>query len=237
MTLHLHGIVRAARPLPDGSPFRLVEVEDVAVVVSDRVEDRALTEQEATAHLAGLCALLPGGPVLPLRIGTTAVDEAAARAAVLALVVPVLRGRLDRLDGMAELHVRLVFEEDVVVRGVYHEGGFTGGGPDLATTIARGELIARRIEAWCAKRADGLLTPVSALAGAVVSLATREATVQLRAFLVPLDQAGAVRAAVARLGAEGVVATCAGPLPAFHFLDPAPHRGQPENPPSSRWGW
>ena len=236
MTLHLHGIVRATHLLPDGSPFRLVEVEDVAVVVSDRVADRALTEEEATAHLAGLCAVLPGGPVLPLRIGTTAADEVAARAAVLALVVPVLRSRLARLDGVAEMHARLVFDEDVAVRGVYDEGGFTGGGPDLAATIARGELIARRIEAWCAKRADGLLTPVSAVARAVVPLETREATIQLRAFLVPLDLAGAVRSAVAGLSEMGVVATCAGPLPAFHFLDLAPQR-EYESPPSSRWGW
>ena len=77
MSLFLHGVVRAGHRLPEGSPFRLVGLDEHAVVVSDRRDDHGLTEQEATAHLAGLCALLPGGPVLPLRIGTTAVDEVA----------------------------------------------------------------------------------------------------------------------------------------------------------------
>jgi hypothetical protein len=217
VSLHLHGIVRANHQLPTDTPFRLVELEDLAVVASDRREDRALTEQEAIAHLAALSALLPAGPVLPLRIGTTAVDEAAARAAALAFVVPVLRHHLDQLDGMAEMHVRLVFEEDTALRAVYDEGTFRGGGADLATTIARGELIAREIVAWRRKQADEMLAPVSAMARSVALLEAGEHTEDLRAFLVPLGQVEAVRAVVAAFG--GVTATCAGPLPAFHFLD------------------
>jgi hypothetical protein len=228
VSLHLHGVVRTGHRLPDGSSFRLVELEDVAVVVSERTESRALTEQEATAHLAGLCAMVPYGPVLPLRIGTTAVDEAATRAAVRALGVGVLRGHLDRLDGVAEMHVRLAFEEDVVVHAVFDEGAFTSGGADLATTITQGELVVRRIVAWCGKRADGLLAQVAATAKATAPLDAREPTEVLRAFLVPLDQVGVVRAVVAAL--DGVTATCTGPLPAFHFLDLAPAT-------SSRWGW
>lgn len=232
MSLHLHGIVRANHRLPDDSPFRLVEVEDLAVVVSDRWEDRALTEQEATAHLAGLCALLPGGPVLPLRIGTTAVDETAARTAVLALAVPVLREHLNRLEGVAEMHVRLAFEEDAALRAVYDEGAFGGGNADMATIIAQGEQIARKIVAWRRDRADALLAPVSAAARSVALLDAAEHTEEHRAFLVPLDQVEVVRAAVAAI--SGVMATCTGPLPAFHFLDLTP---QPAGQPASRWGW
>ncbi|MDT7782918.1 MAG: hypothetical protein QOF58_1337 [Pseudonocardiales bacterium] len=225
MSLFVHGVVRASHRLPDDSRFRSVALEDLAVVVSDRVESRALTDQEATAHLAGLCALLPGGPVLPLRIGTTAVDEAAARAAVLAFSVPVLRRHLDELDGLAELHVRLVFDEDTALNAVYQEGAYLGA--DLAFTIARGERIARDVVVWRRKRADVLLAPVEARA--VALLDAGEPTEELRAFLVPLDQVEAVRAAVAAL--EGVTATCTGPLPAFHFLDLSPSQ------PASRWGW
>ena len=231
MSLLLHGVVRAGHRLPDDSRFRLVPLEDLAVVVSDRRESRALTDQEATAHLAGLCALLPAGPVLPLRIGTAAVDEAAARAAVLALVVPVLRHHLAQLDGMAEMHVRLVFEEDVALRAVYEEGAFTGGGADLTATIARGEQIARQIVAWRRKQADALLAPVAATARAVALLDAGEHTEERRAFLVPLDQVETVRAAVAAL--IGVTATCTGPLPAFHFLDLTVRSAQS----TSRWGW
>ncbi|MFI6094370.1 GvpL/GvpF family gas vesicle protein [Lentzea sp. NPDC051213] len=230
MSLHLHGIVRANHRLPAGSPFRLVEVEDLAVVVSDRRDDRALTEQEATAALAGLCALVPGGPVLPLRIGTTAVDETSARTAALALGVAALRDHLTRLDGVAEMHVRLMFDEDVALRAVYDDLALTGNA-DMATVIAQGEQIARKIVAWRRTLADTLLAPVSAVASSVALLDPPEHTEEHRAFLVPLDQVEAVRGAVAALG--GVTAICTGPLPAFHFLELSPH----DSPPASRWGW
>lgn len=220
MNLHLHAVVRARHRLPDGSPFRLIEVDDLAVVVSDHHGE--LTEQAATAHLAGLCALLPGGPVVPLRIGTTAADE---RAAVLALRLPLLREHVERLDGLAEVHVRLEFDEETALSAAFDEGAFTGGGPDLASTIAQGERIAQAVVAWRGKQADALLAPVTAIARAVAVLDAREPTAELRAFLISLDQLDAVRTAVA--GCNG---SCTGPLPAFHFLDPAPQ-------PASRWGW
>jgi hypothetical protein len=236
VSLFLHGVVRASHRLPERSRFRLIGLDELAVVVSDRRENRELTEQEATAHLAELCALLPGGPVLPLRIGTVAVDEAAARAAVLALRLPLLRQHLDRLDGLAEMHVRLVFDEDTALRAVHGKATFTARGADLTSTIARGEQIAREIVAWRRGQADSMLAPVSAMAQSVTLLEAPEHTEELRAYLVRLDQAEGVRAAVAGLG--GVVATCTGPLPAFHFLDLAPGNArQPDGQPASRWGW
>ncbi|WP_086664735.1 GvpL/GvpF family gas vesicle protein [Lentzea kentuckyensis] len=238
MSLYLHGVVRAGHRLPEGSPFRLLGLDENAVVVSARPADHGLTEQEATAHLAALCALLPGGPVLPLRIGTTAVDEAAARAAVLALGPSVLRHNLERLDGVAEMHVRLVFDEDTALRAVHTKGTFTGRGGDLTSTIAQGELIAREIVAWREKQADVILAPVSALARSVAVATAPEHTEEVRAFLVPLDRVEAVRNAVAGLGDADAVATCTGPLPAFHFLDLAPRNAQRnEDRPTSRWGW
>lgn len=217
MSLHLHGVVRARHRVPDDSPFRLIEADDLAVVVSDQHGE--LTEQAAAAHLAALCALLPGGPVLPLRIGTTAVDE---RTATLALRVPNLREHLDRLDGLAEVHVRLDFDEETALRAVFDEGAFTGRAHD---PIVQGEHIAHAVVAWRRKQADALLAPVTAIARAVAMLDAREDTSELRAFLISLDQLDTVRAAVA-----GFNGTCIGPLPAFHFLDQAPQ-------PTSRWGW
>ena len=236
MSLFLHGVVRAGHRLPEGSPFRLLGLDEHAVVVSDRRADHGLTEQEATDHLAGLCALLPSGPVLPLRIGTTAVDEAAARAAVVALGASVLRHNLERLDGVAEMHVRLVFDEDTALRAVHAKGTFTGGGGDLTSTIAQGEQIAREIVAWRRNQVDSMLAPVTAMARSVALVDGPEHTEEIRAFLVRLDRVEAVRNAVTGLG--DVVATCAGPLPAFHFLEMAPHIAQREDPrPASRWGW
>jgi hypothetical protein len=235
VSLHLHGVVRARHRLPDDSPFRLVGLEDLAVVVSDRGEERALTEQEAVAHLSALCALLPGGPVLPMRIGTTAVDGAAARAAVHALVLSTLRDHLSQLDGMAEMHVRLVFEEGAALRAVHDKGTLTGGGGDLASTIAQGERIAREIEWWRRNQADVLLAPIAEMARAVALLDSSDHTEEHRAFVVRLDEAETVRAAVSALGtSDNITSSCIGPLPAFHFFDLATQRG---NQSTSRWGW
>ncbi|GGU16912.1 GvpL/GvpF family gas vesicle protein [Lentzea flava] len=224
MSLYLHGVVRASHRLPDDSPFRLVDVDDLAAVVSDRQNDQVLTEQEVVAHLEGLCALLPGGPVLPLRIGTTAVDEAATRTAVVALGPPSLRHHLDELDGMAEMHVRLVFDENTALRAVHDRGVVTSRAVDV---VAQGELIAREIVAWRRKEADALLAPVAAVAKAMALLDAPAHTEEARAYLVPLDQVEAACAAVAKI--SEVTATCTGPLPAYHFLDPPR--------PASRWGW
>lgn len=235
MSLHLHAVVRATHQLPDGSPFRLVELEDLAVVVSEHPDGRVLTEQEAVDDLAGLCALLPGGPVVPLRIGTTAVDETAARAAVHALSVPAVRDRLNQLDGVAEMHVRLVFDEDTALRAIHDESGFTGGGTDLAATIAQGERIARQIVAWRRNQADVMLAPVTAMAIAIALLDPPEHTEEHRAFLVPLGEVETVRDMVAAI--EDVTAICTGPLPAFHFLDVTTQQLRHHDQPTSRWGW
>jgi hypothetical protein len=235
VSLRLHAVIRAAHRLPDGSSFRLVALEDVAVVVSEHPDGRVLTEQEAVDDLAGLCALVPDGPVVPLRIGTTAVDETAARAAVHALSVPVVRDRLNQLDGVAEMHVRLVFDEDTALRAIHDESGFTGSGADLAATVAQGERIARQIVAWRRNQADGMLAPASAVALAVALLDPPAHTEEHRAFLVPLGKVETVRDVVAAL--NGVTATCTGPLPAFHFLDLAPRHPRHQGERASRWGW
>ncbi|MDX3661731.1 GvpL/GvpF family gas vesicle protein [Streptomyces sp. ID05-26A] len=235
MSLRLHAVVRATHRLPEDSPFRLVEVEGLAVVVSEVESGRAPTEQEATTSLAGLCALVPTGPVLPLRIGTAAPDEPSARAAALALTVPVLQGHLDRLDGLAEMHVHLVFDEEVALREVYDEVALTSRNTDMAAIVAQGEQIARKIVAWRRVQADALLAPVTALAREVALIDASGHTEERRAFLVPLEQVEDVRAAVSAV--ESVTATCVGPLPAFHFLGPATPLARQDSRPTSRWGW
>ncbi|ONI91456.1 hypothetical protein ALI22I_08930 [Saccharothrix sp. ALI-22-I] len=245
MTLHLHGVVRAAHPLPPagGWAARKIVVDDLAVVVSSLADGRSLTDQDAIAHLAGLCDLVVTGPVLPLRFGTAAADENAAAAAVHALSVPALRGHLDRLDGLAEMHVHLAFDEDLALSAVFDgdqdRQAFDGGGTDLGAHIRQGELIAQRVVVWRRQRAEALLAPVAAQAREVASVAEQEHTEERRAFLVPLHQVETVRATVAGLGdAEGVTVTCTGPLPAFSFLNatvaPEPDRFSKT---TSRWGW
>jgi hypothetical protein len=240
VSLHLHGVVRAGHPLTAGG-FRLVGRRDLAMVVSDTGEDGP-NERDALAHLEMLSRLVMDGPVVPLRYGTTAVDEDAVRTEVLARSAPSLRGHLDRLDGVVEVHAYLRFDESAALRAVYEENQAdwrTGDNLDLSARIRLGEQVAGRLTAWRRARADVLLASVSAVARAQVPLTEREHTEERHAFLVPANDVDTMRAAVAELSNSGDVdAECVGPLPAYSFLaEPADTHANADRTPASRWGW
>lgn len=102
MTLQLYGVVRARHPRVP----RRVGWEDLAMVVGD-VPD----EPDPAAHLVAVSALVEHGPVLPVRFGTMAADEETVRTEILAPAAERFRADLDRLDGLAEVHVCLRFTE------------------------------------------------------------------------------------------------------------------------------
>jgi len=97
VSLLVHCVTRADQ----SSAARTVVWQDLAAVVS---EWRTPTQQDALAHLQMLSELVVAGPVVPLKYGTTATDEEAVRAEVLASSAPRLRAHLDRLDGLVEVH-------------------------------------------------------------------------------------------------------------------------------------
>ena len=241
MRLNLHGVARAGHPLPgEGTPLRLVTWQDLAVIVSDLPAEHVLTEHDALAHLEMLSALVQDGPVVPFRFGTTAADANDLRTEVLAPGAASLRGHLDRLDGLVEVHVYLRFDEDTALRTVFEENTdrrrFTGG-PDLGGQIRVGEEIARRLVTWRRAQSDTLLAPVSAVARNQVSLDEREHTEERRAFLIPHSELETVRAAVAELPG-GLDAEFVGPLPAYSFLTEATRtETKGSSAPASRWGW
>lgn len=241
MRLHLHGVVRADHPSPRIGALRLVGMDDLAVAVSETPDNAAFTGEQAAAHVTWLSALVVNGPVLPLRLGTTVPDENAARTAVAALGPPVLRGHLDRLEGLAEVHVHVAFDEESALRAVFDEAddqqALLHGGTDLASNIRQGELIAHRLVAWRRRQADELLAPVAALAQQSAPVADLVDTEERRAYLVPLDRVETARALVT--GLRNVRVEFTGPLPAYSFLDAAP-LAEPdpfEARPTSRWGW
>ena len=102
MTLQLFCVVRAGHPRAP----RTVCWEDLAVVVGE-----APAEPDPATHLSVVSALVEGGPVLPVRFGTVAEDEDLVRTEVLAPAADRYRADLDRLDGLAEVHVCLRFTE------------------------------------------------------------------------------------------------------------------------------
>lgn len=98
MRLRLFGIVRAGHPRAP----QQVAWEDLAMVVGDADRD-----VDPAAHLVAVSALVEHGPVLPVRFGTIAADEDAVRTEILAPSAERFRADLDRLDGLAEVHIGL----------------------------------------------------------------------------------------------------------------------------------
>jgi hypothetical protein len=228
VSLLVHCVIRADQ----SSAARTVVWQDLAAVVS---EWRTPTQQDALAHLQMLSELVVAGPVVPLKYGTTATDEEAVRAEVLASSAPRLRAHLDRLDGLVEVHVYLKFDEDEALRAVYdeHQPQWRGGG-DLSARIHLGEQVARHLVTWRQARADALLAPISGAAAEQVPMPDPDNTIERRAFLIPHKEVEPARTAIVALGhLAGVTAEFVGPLPAYNFLteqlEPAAT--------NSRWGW
>ncbi|MFD2415126.1 GvpL/GvpF family gas vesicle protein [Amycolatopsis pigmentata] len=236
MRLALHAVARAGHPMPPGTSFRLVVWHDLAAIVSELPRGAGVTGENALVQLGLLSGLVLDGPVVPLRFGAVAEDEDAVRAEVLAPTAGLLRAHLDRLDGMAEVHVYLKFDHDAALRAIFEEGETRPyAGLDLAARVRQGEQIGRRLVGWRRRRSDALLEPVSALAHAQAELDQDDHLTERRAFLVPLTRLETFRATTAELGGhEAVAVEYVGPLPAYNFLDvetPA------ASAPASRWGW
>src|SRR5262249_41448741 len=110
---YVYGVVRSAHRARGelygvGRPpaaVRLVSAGPLIAAVSDVEDGFVVEEADARAHVHVLIALLGGGPVIPLRLGTVAPDDDAVRAEVLDAARDELARALDALDGLVELHV------------------------------------------------------------------------------------------------------------------------------------
>jgi hypothetical protein len=248
MSLNLHGVVRADHPL-SSHRFRLVTWQDLAMVVSTRAGeppqtgDLAHHQRDSLAHLEMLSHLVMDGPVVPLRFGTTADDDDTVRTEVLAKSATKLHEHLDRLDGTAEIHAYLTFDENVALRAVFDEnpaGWQTDNNNlDLNARIRLGEQVAHHLAGWRRTRSRALLAPVAAAARAQVSLTQPDHPEERHAFLIPTDQIDTARAAIADLStAANIDARCVGPLPAYNFLtEPTEPQVPADRTTTSRWGW
>ncbi|WP_328617062.1 GvpL/GvpF family gas vesicle protein [Amycolatopsis sp. NBC_00355] len=241
MRLNLHGVVRAGHPLPGPDrpdAARLLVWEDLALVVSPLPVGRDVTPHDATQHLLTLSALVRQGPVVPLRWGTVAEDDESARAEVLRPLARHLRAELERLDGFAEAHVYLRFDEETALWAVSADPtGWKGrAGAGLTDRIKAGEAIARRLVSWRQARTDDLLKPLDRYVCEVKALDDQDHLEERRALLVRQEDLLSVQEAVAAIAAVDVDCRFVGPLPAFTFLRTVP-KGPDDGSQASRWGW
>jgi hypothetical protein len=238
---YVYGIADRSHPaLPDGArgvgdPARAVRtiVEDgLAAVVSDAPEGLRPARRELMAHQKVLHQAEAEGPVLPMRFGSVAPDDASVRS-VLVQRGAHFRERLRALAGKSEYHVRAAHDEAAVLRRVLarhpeikalSDANNASGGGSHRRRLQLGELVVaavRDMEAEDARDLYGALEPVT-----VGMQGGSESTAWLVdvSFLVEHASTDAFRAAVARMRAARphLRLQINGPLPPYSFVEPGP---------------
>lgn len=243
MVLRLYAVVGADHPLPERTGVRGAELTAVrsgrlaAVVSSEEPPDDA-SDQDAVDHLEVVTALVAEGPVIPLRFGTVAPDEAAVRDEVLEASREAFEQHLTATADVVEVLAVVQFEEDAALREVVARDDLAGRGADdaLADRVAFGEQIVERLVGAARAWADQMLGRAIEHAEAVAALDTPEPTSVRYALLVRRDRLADLDAEMRRVPTADVVPShveYVGPLPPVDF----PLETTADDSGSSRWGW
>lgn len=205
----------------DAQSVTLVEGSGFAVLVSpvpdpDRL--RAPEAEDALAHKSVVDAVFAHRTVIPVRFGTTAASPAELDE-LLAGEAEAYRGLLDRLDGYAEMGVRLTLREERAPASAPSDTAYRADRPGTAYLLAR----QRQRDAQDGHRrraARAYRTALADWAERTVTSSRRSSddTVSL-AFLVARTDADAFRDAVARVDAPGVTSVdVVGPWAPYSFV-------------------
>lgn len=250
--LYIYGVVPAGQdpPAREGvgsppQPVRALAGPSVTALVSELPDGYQVHEEDARQHLQVLIAALQDGPVVPLRMGTVATDEAQA-AEVIAAAETDLAGTLESLAGLVELQVDADDEVDDVVELVTRAAPPVDlAGADLATRIEVGQRVAELVTEHRREVAGTIVDRLRRLSVDDVPRAQiggPEDPVLRWAFLVKREDVELFDDAVVALRAEfpSLSFRYVGPLPAAHFVarEPVPatepadtFRG------NGSWGW
>jgi hypothetical protein len=234
--VHVYGVVRHPADLRVDEaglgPVRDVSRGDLAALCSDVETEPLGRRRELKAHADVLAQVCQQAVVIPMTFGTVLADDDAVRRELLERFAEHLGGELDRLATVLQFNLRLVPDEDALLRDVLAEsadlrrlsravqGLPTGQGHDERLRL--GEAMAHGFRDVAHRLGD---VAVRALAAEAVDLRVEEAGgpegVTRAALLVQrsdtasfLDAAGAV---AERLSGR-VVCRLVGPLPPFAFV-------------------
>lgn len=239
MTLYVYGIMRASdarravrAAQTDGPQLDAVEHGPVGAVVSSVPTDQQrLRREDILAHSEVLQAVFRHGPVLPLRLGTAVMDEAAVSRELLGPQAAALAARLDAVDGRAEMQVKAIYAEGPLLQSIL------SGDPGLRRAVERsqtmpaaathfeqiriGEAVAAAVEARQAADGDAMLATLRPLVVAVrLSPPHHERAVMNAAFLIEADDLIRFDEAVEQLSRERsaeIEFKLIGPLPPYSF--------------------
>lgn len=240
--IYVYGVVRLSHPLPPSThgvgeppaPVRLLPVEDLAVVVSAAHAGLRARRRDLMAHQGLLLSLAEAGPVLPMRFGMVAPDEAAVLAGVAARRAEHT-AVLERLDSRVEMNVKItpvqdnlaaLIREDPVVRGIREE---TRRHPGYEANVRLGQAVAAGLRRRAAEAAAILPAQFDGIADDMRPGPDVEGCVLNASFLVPRRGEGRFRDVAERFAAahpDRLELRVTGPLPCYSFVaaQPVPAR-------------
>jgi hypothetical protein len=229
--LYVYAIVRAEHDLPDiggiGVPsgqLHLISGRGIAAVVSDADAEHQIDEDDARTHLDVLIALLEGGPVVPVKLGTVLADESDVRSVVLETGAEDLLQRLDALDGMIEVQLDADDDEAEAFAALAESApDLQSPGGDMATRIEFGKQVAEMLIEHRQRLAQNIVERLAHLAVDHVprsELSGPEDPLLRWAFLIRQDDLRLFDDAVLELRSEhpSLSFHYVGPLPAAHFV-------------------
>jgi Gas vesicle synthesis protein GvpL/GvpF len=242
MALYVYGVMRAtgarraigAAKARSGPRLDTVEHGPVSALVAAVPEGQLTIRREnILSHADVLAAAFEQGPVLPMRLGTAMVDEAAVARDLLAPQADALAARLDAVDGKAEMQVKAIYAEEPLMRSVLSEDPHlmqaverTRTLPAAAThfeQIRIGEAIAAAVEARQTTDGQTLMAALAPLAIAVrLSPPHHERAVMNAAFLIDTNATERFDGAVEQLSQErspDIEFKLIGPMPPYSFAD------------------
>lgn len=253
--LCLYGVVEATHELPDvtgiaAGELRLVASGDVAAVCSELPADTELTAEDANEFLDVLLAVLEGGIVLPLSLGTVAEGPEQVIAEFLQPQAGQLRSQLDRLRDLVEVHVDADDDESTAIADLAARQGIQlPAEADFAHRLEVGEQVAALL---VEQRRDLAREIVAAFDKVAEASAPRsvingpEDPVLRWAFLVRREALSDFDNTQQELHGENpaVSIRTVGPLPPVSFLvspqsptGPAEDRSVQDSPAEGSWGW
>ncbi|MFD4114974.1 GvpL/GvpF family gas vesicle protein [Streptomyces niveus] len=236
--IYVYGIVRRSHPLPVdavgvGEPpatVRLLPADDLAVVVSAAYPGLRARRRDLMAHQGLLMTLAEAGPVLPMRFGMVAPDEATVLAGVAARHGEHV-AVLERLDSRVEMNIKItpvqdnlaaLIREDPVVRRIREE---TRRRPGYEANVRLGEAVAAGLRRRAAVVAAGLPAEFAGIGDDVRPGPDVEGCVLNVSFLVPRREEGRFRNVAERFAADHrdrLDLRVTGPLPCYSFVAPEP---------------
>ncbi|WP_263168035.1 GvpL/GvpF family gas vesicle protein [Streptomyces sp. SCSIO ZS0520] len=233
--LYVYGILRAGHPLPAGlrgvgkepGPPRTFTEGPLAAVAGAAPPDLRARRRDLLAHQELLLTLAGSGPVLPMRFGMVAGDEAALRRHLREARESHLR-TLELLDGRVEVNVKVLPAEDeeALARLLGEDAGLrrlsaeARSRPSYQAKVRLGEAVTTALTRRATEAAQLVRQELEPAAHAVAPGPAVTGCVLNASFLVAREDGEDFLAAARGLGEryhDRLRLRAAGPLPCYSF--------------------